>query len=295
MKITAGIVLRNEAPLLEACVLSISPYVDEILIVEDSSVDGSQNIAKRIEKINNKVKVYTQGPQNRLADARNWIDDNASGDWIVWWDADFVALGDEDGAQFPFSRLMENIAKLKSENQVLYGGRNIGPTRFHTLRSKPYQGSTGDTQITRKGLMRFYVDKFIDTRRYTAERKTLYLNNPSTPSSFVHLDKLKPISRMILRDLLYKFEVEFPYIESTPRNFKLWLFETNPDFNLQGAITYTLRKMTGDILELTDFILPRVLEDHVSLNWYKMKNGQLEYDAPTSVDAPYMVYFDVNA
>ena len=289
MKISAGVVARNEVFTLYESVTSILPFVDEVLIVEDCSIDGTNLIAKELCSKNPKIKLHSVGPSARLSDAKNWIDENSSFDYIVWWDADFIAYGDQDF--YSTGDLFENINLIPDINQILFGGPNVGPTKSHTVKTKPYQGSTGDTQITKKGLMKFKTDKYIDTRFYTGERKTLYSNKPGINYNFVHLDKVKPLSRIILRDLLYKFETDNPVLESSSKVFNGWLRKNRGDFSLDSAMRFVLKKMEAELIYVNDFIIPCSIREKDFLNWYRLEKSGLKYVAPPEIDEPYKEYF----
>jgi glycosyltransferase involved in cell wall biosynthesis len=295
--ITAGIVLRNEAATIEKSIESISPFVNEIIVVEDLSVDGSREIVRQLMLKNSKIRLLSSGPKSRLADARNLIDDVAEGNWIIWWDADFIAYQDDDGLNLSFANIVQFINENPQLNQVLYGGANIGPVKGMTVKGKPYQGGSGDTQITKKGFMRFKAADFIDTRFYTSEPKTAYLNDPKKQGHFVHLDKIKPILRLILRDLLYTFEIEDLSIESTPDSFSRWMRQSRPNFSVEGAKKYTLQVLGDELTAQDNFAFinhPGILDGFEPFNWYKFNGTHLNYFAPESVDEPFLIYFRDN-
>jgi len=84
MKITATIIARNEAHRIARCLESIR-WVDEIVIVvDDRTDDGTGEIARRYtERV--LVRRFTG-----YSDQRQWVDDQARGEWILWVDADEV-------------------------------------------------------------------------------------------------------------------------------------------------------------------------------------------------------------
>jgi len=292
-KITAGVVLRNEFYLIKKSVLSILPFVDEVIVIEDGSVDNSLvEISSLVKEYPNKIKVFSLGPTARLADARNKIDDEASGDWIIWWDADFIAFGEGDSDELSFGNMIELINNSGKHNQILFWGPNLGPVNNMTMSNKPYQGISGDTQITRKGFMRFRVDEYIDSRYYTCKPSCIYLNKLDLPYYFVHLDKVKPISRILLRDLLYTFEVDLPNAESTVFNFRKWLSLKKPDFNYSGATDFLLKNISQNLTPI-NYPSPKIIQGfHPLIDWYKLTNSELIYLAPKEVDSPYMFYFE---
>ncbi len=243
----AGIVARNDATFLRASVESIYDLVDEIIIVENGSIDNSAQIAAQLAAEYTKVTFFQLEAERLLADARNKVDWETKCDWIIWWDADFVAWPRRDDGQNSLEELLDEIRANEHLNQVLYGGPNVGPAYDTVIEYKKYQGVSGDTQITRKGFMKFEVKEYIDSRYYTGERRTLYANSPEK-AVLLHLDQVKPMSRIILRDLLYKFEVEFRNADRNVQVFGDWIARHHPTFSLKASKEWKLRKIRESLV-----------------------------------------------
>lgn len=89
--ISAVLIVRNEAPRLEACIASIRPHVDEIIIVDTGSIDGTDRIAERL------ADVFARFTWNEdFAEARNFATRLATHAWIFWCDGDDVVEGAEN-------------------------------------------------------------------------------------------------------------------------------------------------------------------------------------------------------
>jgi hypothetical protein len=244
MKITAGIVVRNESAFLRKCVLSIAPFVDSVIIVENGSIDGSDLICD--ELANNLANVTTihLGPQASLAVARNVIDDFAEEGWVIWWDADFIAYADADGENRSFRRMITILREGNGRfNQVLYGGPNVGPTFEAVKFDKMHHGADGDAQITWKGLMRFRVDQYIDSRYYTQSCRTRFLHGKEH-QFYLHLDKVKPLERLSLRFNLYDYESQkfkkerFEQVEMLE-----FMYLINPTFDINNLVRDVTRSL----------------------------------------------------
>jgi glycosyltransferase involved in cell wall biosynthesis len=81
--ISAVIISCNEAKELERCLKSIERFVDEIVIVDLHSNDGSEEVFKKFN-----VKVY---PHERVPYAdpiRNWAIEKAKSEWVLMLDPD---------------------------------------------------------------------------------------------------------------------------------------------------------------------------------------------------------------
>jgi glycosyltransferase involved in cell wall biosynthesis len=81
--ISAALIVRDEARFLRGCLASISNLVDEIVVVDTGSIDDSAAIAT-----GHGARVYHHVWQDDFSAARNQALDYATGDWILYIDAD---------------------------------------------------------------------------------------------------------------------------------------------------------------------------------------------------------------
>jgi tetratricopeptide (TPR) repeat protein len=83
IRISAVLIVRNEEVFLEGCLASIADHVDEIVVVDTGSVDGTMDIARSFG-----VKLLERQWRHDFAWARNEGLAAASGNWILYIDAD---------------------------------------------------------------------------------------------------------------------------------------------------------------------------------------------------------------
>jgi len=83
MKLSACMIVKNEAKMLAETLPSLSQYVDEIIIVDTGSTDETIKVAQKYG-----AKVSSFAWINDFAAARNESLRLATGDWIIWPDAD---------------------------------------------------------------------------------------------------------------------------------------------------------------------------------------------------------------
>lgn len=76
-------IVKNEASDLPRCLDSVTPVVDEIVVVDTGSADGTIAIARR-----HNARVFQHQWQNDFAQARNFSLQYAQSDWILVLDAD---------------------------------------------------------------------------------------------------------------------------------------------------------------------------------------------------------------
>jgi len=89
--LSAAMIVRDEADHLDACLESIRALVDEIVVVDTGSVDDTMAIARRHGAIVDQVSW-----EGDFATPRNRSLDLASGEWILYVDADErVRAGDD--------------------------------------------------------------------------------------------------------------------------------------------------------------------------------------------------------
>ena len=78
-------IVKNEEQLLERCLNSCAPAFDEIIIVDTGSTDRTMQIAREYTSA-----VYPYVWEDDFAKARNYSFSLATGDYIMWLDADDV-------------------------------------------------------------------------------------------------------------------------------------------------------------------------------------------------------------
>jgi tetratricopeptide (TPR) repeat protein len=81
--ISATLIVRDEAPVLGRCLASIRDLVDEIVVVDTGSSDGSPSVARRFG-----ATVVPFAWRDDFAAARNEALAHAGGRWILYIDAD---------------------------------------------------------------------------------------------------------------------------------------------------------------------------------------------------------------
>lgn len=104
IRISLCMIVKNEVNVLARCLNSIKNHVDEIVIVDTGSDDGTVELAKTFTE-----NVYPFQWQDDFSAARNFSFSKASGDYILWLDADDVIT--DENAQ----RLIALKSRLERE------------------------------------------------------------------------------------------------------------------------------------------------------------------------------------
>jgi tetratricopeptide (TPR) repeat protein len=87
VRLSAALIVRDEAEHLDACLSRVGPLVDEIVVVDTGSTDNSPEIAERHGAV-----LLREPWRDDFAQARNAALDHATGDWILYIDADERAI-----------------------------------------------------------------------------------------------------------------------------------------------------------------------------------------------------------
>ena len=83
-------IAKNEAEMLGECLARVKPIVDEMIVVDTGSTDGTKGIAEAAG-----AAVYDFAWQDDFSKARNFSIGKAQGEWILVLDADeFVSEKD---------------------------------------------------------------------------------------------------------------------------------------------------------------------------------------------------------
>jgi len=83
MKVSACVIAKNEEKNLAKCLASLKGHVDEVVVTDTGSVDGTRKIAARFG-----ARVYDFVWRDDFAAAKNFTKERAAGEWIVFLDAD---------------------------------------------------------------------------------------------------------------------------------------------------------------------------------------------------------------
>jgi len=96
-------IVRNEEENLRACLTSIHPHVEEVIVVDTGSTDGTLQIAREFA---HKVVIYDcentneggarRGQLMNFSNARNLSFFLASKPWVMWLDGDDIVRGGEN-------------------------------------------------------------------------------------------------------------------------------------------------------------------------------------------------------
>ena len=142
VRVSASLIVRDEEGFLEGCLKSIVAHVDEIIVVDTGSIDRTVEIATAF-----KAKVLHRTWRDDFAWARNEGLNAATGDWILYIDAD-ERLSVPDGADL---RDGLAVADVFASRVLFRPSVNATPFREYRLfRNDPqlrFKGSMHETML----------------------------------------------------------------------------------------------------------------------------------------------------
>lgn len=152
MGISLCMIVKDEEESLESCLKSVSAYVDEIVIVDTGSKDGTKEIARKFTD-----RIYDFEWCEDFSKARNFSVDKASNDWIlvmdgdetiISWDGDKINTFMSDDVKT--SGMVEIISVLEDETG---GIKKISEqvSRFFNRKYFTYEGIIHEQLVRRDG------------------------------------------------------------------------------------------------------------------------------------------------
>lgn len=117
MRLSICMIIKNEEAVLARCLKCVERFADEIIIVDTGSKDNSVKIAKKFTQ-----NIYEIKWENSFCKARNYSYSKATGDYIMWLDADDIITD-------------ENINKLKTVKNTITSNIDIVYTIYRNKQS----------------------------------------------------------------------------------------------------------------------------------------------------------------
>ena len=109
MKISACYITKNEEKVLDRSLRSLCHQVDEIIVVDTGSTDRTKEIAAGYG-----ARIYDFHWQGDFAAARNEAIRYATGDWIIFLDADESFAGNVSGESMKYKLMgLDNMTSVK--------------------------------------------------------------------------------------------------------------------------------------------------------------------------------------
>ncbi len=125
MTLSLCMIVKNEEQVLTRCLESITDCFDEIIILDTGSTDKTKEIAKRYTSF-----VYETEWKNDFSLARNEVFSYASGDYIMWMDADDILTEENKQKLIALKKGMDGTVDLYLMNYATAYDENNVPTFY---------------------------------------------------------------------------------------------------------------------------------------------------------------------
>jgi tetratricopeptide (TPR) repeat protein len=166
VSISASLIVRDEQAFLKGCLESLAGHVDEIVVVDTGSVDGTIEIAKSFG-----VTLLHRAWRNDFAWARNEGLAAATGSWILYIDAD-ERLSVQAGAS-----LRDNL-----EGDDVFASRLLFRPRVNATPFREYRLFRNDPRLRFRGTMHETIMPDLDVLQ-----RTIGARVTDNPAELIHL------------------------------------------------------------------------------------------------------------
>jgi len=270
--ISANIICKNEKYWIEESILSIVDLVDEIIYVDDNSTDDSLEIVKKLAKIYNNIKIfeYKNHRLNNLGELKNFAVSKSKNEFILRWDADFIAYKDIDNL-FEFC-----INNSKIYDGYILSGPNLSGDIFHQPKNKETFGP--ECYLFRKGKIRFQSNEnYSDYPKCVKDFKHCYpqFTTLSKNFFFLHTNTLKSLERITFRKKMSQY-----HLSGSEKDYWNWLSEINNNKNIKQI---EIQKTINTPIEIIEFDFekwgehPKILLESESSKLFSLKIEEGKY------------------
>lgn len=136
-KVSICMIVKNEEANIERCLTSLRTFADELIVVDTGSTDRTIDLCKAAG-----AQVYTFEWNGSFSDARNFSLDQATGDWVLWMDADEVL--DVTSSVDWKERLLEETEPVLNIHLINYMGDSPDPNEtFHIAHTRLFRNRIG--------------------------------------------------------------------------------------------------------------------------------------------------------
>jgi glycosyltransferase involved in cell wall biosynthesis len=136
-KLSLCMIVKDEERFIEGCLSSIKDVVDEMIIVDTGSVDSTKEICRKFG-----AQIYEYEWKDDFSSARNYGLERATGDWILWLDAD-EEMDERDRYKLRDILYMDGL-DLASLHLINYYGDKVNPDEsYHIAHTRLFRNHKG--------------------------------------------------------------------------------------------------------------------------------------------------------
>lgn len=252
--VTLCMIVKNEEKTLSRCLDSVSGIVDEIIIVDTGSTDGTKEIANGYTN-----KVFDFKWDNNFSEARNFGASFATGDWILVLDADEYVEREN---------LVESLKEIKNDKNAV---------EIYAVNIINFSGEYGENVSQHRHSRLYKNNKLIQYHR-TIHEQLKYIDDsqvkPGLSSlTIYHSGYLKQTIREKDKSKRNKILVEQELTDKTSESFDL--FNIGNEYRVVGKYEEALdcyinayKKKSGFFQDWIPFCLCNIIECLIILKRY---------------------------
>lgn len=264
-KISANIVCKDERYWIEPSIRSIAGLVDEIIYVDDNSIDGTLEIVSRLAEEYDNIKVFSKEEHGLtgLGDMKNFAKNNSRNELVLRWDGDFIAY-DSISSLFKFA-----IDNSDRWDAYVLNGPNLEGDINHSPLNKETFGP--ECYLFKKDAMEFKVtERYNDYPEFKENTRHCYPGKEGLNQTFffIHMHNLKSLKKLAYRKNMSTFQ-------NYGSGLTYWKF-VNPEMTEAESISKEIESVKNHSIQLKPFDFerwgehPSVLTDHESSNMFKI-------------------------
>lgn len=270
--ISANIICKNEKYWIRESIESIVELVDDIIYVDDQSTDGSLDIVKELCLKYKNIKIFEYQSHNltELGDLKNFAISKSKNEFVLRWDADFIAYDD-------ISNLFEYCIKNEEKfDGYILNGPNLSGDIYHQPINKDFFGP--ECYLFKKNKGKFIKnEKYSDYPHFEPSTNFCYPQNTELKKSFyfIHLNTLKSVERITFRKRMSEYQISGDSI-----GYWNWLSKITNNKNIKEE---EINKTLKSELYIKEFDFekwgehPKILLESKSKNLFLIKNEECKY------------------
>jgi glycosyltransferase involved in cell wall biosynthesis len=264
-KITANIICNNERFWIKESILSIVNIVDEIIYVDDRTTDGSLDIVEELSLRYNNIKIFKFEDHNltNLGDLKNFALSVSKNNFVIRWDADFIAYSDID-----------KLFDFCEKNKDIYDGYILtGPNLSGDIYHQPIDRKTfgPECYLFNKNKCKFKSnDRYPDYPYFSSDFKYCYPIKTQLNKNyfFIHTNNLKSLERISYRKRMCDY-----HLSGSNMSYWKWLNPSLSEEESKNKEMNFTKNMKISLLEF-DFELwgnhPDLLVNSKSVDFFKI-------------------------
>jgi glycosyltransferase involved in cell wall biosynthesis len=240
--ISANIVCNNERYWIKESILSIVELVNEIIYVDDNSSDGSLQIVEELSKKYTNIKIFEfkDHKLTNLGDLKNFALNKSTNDFVIRWDADFIAY-DDIYKLFEFCQ-----SNRESYDGYILSGPNLSGDIYHYTEEKETFGP--ECYLFNRKKSRFIrTERYPDYPNFDKDFKYCYPQKTSLNKNyfFIHTNNLKSIEKIAYRRRMCEY-----YLSGYEGSYWRWL---NPNIQEEESKRIEIDRVKNSKINLIEF------------------------------------------